>query len=550
MTPSSVDRASGDDRGLARVLGLGEVLCFGLGNCLGAGIYVTVGTAMVTCAGPAISVSFVVGGFSALMTALCYAELASQPELANTCGSAYTYGAATLGPLAGLLCGWYLSLGYLLGAAAVARGWAHYMQVLLGPWGAPGSYLGTQFFKEYAVPGPWTGGLISIEVAPPVLCVLLTCIALTGTKVSAHFNMLLTVANLLVILVFVAVGLYYFDSANMTPFTQAPHGEGGFGGIVAGAGLVYFAFLGYDAVTALAGETKEPGRIIPKAVILTVLCVTAVYTACAVALAGMMPSGSVSTNAPLTAALVAKGASGVAVVIGFGAVLTSAANAFCALIGQPRIWFAMARDGLLPDVMMRVSPGTQVPVVATALAGAACTLLSGTLEVESLIKVTSASSLMVFNVVAIGLCRRRMQQTTLGNVSFARSTSLVLLSFLCGCLALGFFIPSGLRSVPTYTSGAVCFLAAATVCALWPWQTMAQQAQGDEQVFVVPGGPLVPLVAVLVNSMLLGSLGIGTLTQLIVWTLPALVFYLISLLRNAARTEQTPIVGKDSKALS
>jgi len=537
------------DRGLPRVLGLGEVVSFGFGNCLGAGIYVTVGAAMVNCAGPSVFLSFLLGGFSSLMTAMCYAELASQPELAHTTGSAYTYTVATLGPIVGLLCGWYLSIGYLLGAAAVARGWAHYMQVLLGSWAVPGSQLGTLLFEQHVVPGPWPPGLLSVEAAAPMLCLLLTTVVLSGTKTSARFNMALTLVNLLVIIVFVMSGLYYFDSANFTPFTKAPQGDGGLAGIVAGAGLVYFAFLGYDAVTAFAGEARDPSRTIPRAVILTVLGVTAIYTSCAVALAGMVLADSVSTEAPLANALVAKGCHNLATLIGCGAILTSAANTFCALLGQPRIWFAMARDGLLPPWLMGVNPITQVPEVATMLAGLVCIVLSAALRVEMLIKVTSASSLVVFNFVAIGLCKRRTEQAYAhgGIGPFINVISVALLLFLCGCLMLGVSLQNGLHSLPTYVAMLVCFLAGITVCVLWPWG-MSPQDRCAHQVVVVPGGPLVPLVAVLVNSVLLGSLGTDTLKQLIFWTLPVLIFCLLSFFR-AVNPERFPLLAKHSRVL-
>jgi len=522
------ETSSPEGHELDRVLTFEHLICFGIGRSLGAGIYVTIGSALINCAGPSVCLSFIVGGMSAMFTAVCYAEMASQPALCRKSGSAYAYVTASFGPAAGFVCGWFLSLGYILGAAAVARGWASYCAVLLGDMVAPGTWTYTVLFQEHSFLEYSSNGLFSLQLAPVVMLILLLILVLKGTKESANFNTGMTCLNLMIIGVFICIGLLQFDAGNMTPFFQAPHGPGGVTGVVSGAGLVYFAFLGFDGVTALAGEAKQPERTIPKAVVSTVLGVTTIYALCAVALAGMQSANDVSSQAPLTAALQLKGHHKLASLVGFGALMSSAANAFCALLSQPRIWFAMAADGLLPRDLLKVHPTTKVPQSATLLAGLSCALLSGLLHIDHLVKITSASSLAVYSAVALGLCKCKFESSCEKLCPNSKViTQLALVAYACSSTLFGILLPTGSSPFVLSCAATGCILAAIVLIALWV-QNHKIGPLGSKQTFIVPGGPVIPLIAVLINSVLMGYIGWETMRHLFLWTMPAIALYVAS----------------------
>jgi APA family basic amino acid/polyamine antiporter len=416
---------------LKRSLGPVQLTLLGVGAIIGAGIFSTVGTAAAgdagrPGAGPALVLSFVITAVTCGFAALCYAEFASMVPIS---GSAYTYSYATLGELVGWIIGWDLIIEYAVGNVAVAISWSGYFQELLRGFGiAFPAWLGTDYrgalqaadqvaaahakgidpatLGEGVVKGaqalaaaPHLGKLALVFNLPAFLIVMLVTVVLViGIRESAWFNSSMVVLKLAIITFFIAFGALYVKPANWTPF--APNGATG---IFTAASIIFFAYIGFDAVSTAAEETRNPKRDMPIAIISSLVVCTVIYIAVAAVLTGMLPWRQLGTAEPLATAFSGLGMKWPALFISLGAVFATTSVLVVFQLGQPRIFFSMARDGLLPEWAARVHPRFQTPHVTTWITGIVVGVFAGLLNIEEVVELTNIGTLFAFLLVCIGI---------------------------------------------------------------------------------------------------------------------------------------------------
>ncbi len=423
--------AEAPEGALRRSLGPFQLTLMGIGAIIGAGIFSTVGTAAAgggdhLGAGPALVVSFIMTAITCGFAALCYAEFAAMVPIS---GSAYTYAYATLGELVGWIIGWDLIIEYAVGNVAVAISWAGYFQQLLLGFGINfPDWLATDF--RTAVEGAHqaaaaaaahvdpstlgdavTQGARAMAQAPhlfglpivfnlPAFCIvmLVTWVLVIGIRESAWFNASMVILKLAIITVFVALGGFYVKPANWHPF--APNG---FAGISAAAAIIFFAYIGFDAVSTAAEETRNPKRDMPIAIIASLVVCTLIYVAVALVLTGMLPWRQLGTAEPLATAFSALGMKWPALFISLGAVFATTSVLVVFQLGQPRIFFSMARDGLLPQWAARVHPRYRTPYVTTIITGVAVAVFAGLLNINEVVELTNIGTLFAFVLVCVGI---------------------------------------------------------------------------------------------------------------------------------------------------
>jgi APA family basic amino acid/polyamine antiporter len=416
---------------LKRTLGPIQLTSLGIGAIVGAGIFSTVGTAAAggsahLGAGPALVVSFVLVAIACGFAALCYAELAAMVPVA---GSAYTYAYATLGELAAWIIGWDLILEYAVGNVAVAISWSGYFQELLRGVGFElPLWLGTdlrsaaQAAREVAAaraagadPATLGVGVLraaqALAEAPVVLGVpvvfnlpaflivmAITWVLVRGIKESAAVNTTMVVLKLAVIGFFILVGAFYVRPEYWRPF--APNG---FAGISSAAAIIFFAYIGFDAVSTAAEETRHPQRDLPIGMIASLIICTVIYILVAVVLTGLLPYHQLGTAEPLATAFSALGMTWTAGIIALGAVFATTSVLLVFQLGQPRIFFSMARDGLLPPWAARVHPRYRTPHVTTILTGLFVAAFGAVANINEVVELTNIGTLFAFVLVAAGV---------------------------------------------------------------------------------------------------------------------------------------------------
>jgi APA family basic amino acid/polyamine antiporter len=423
--------ADASETTLKRTLGPFQLTLLGIGAIIGAGIFSTVGTAASgggghLGAGPALVLSFVLTAITCGFAALCYAEFASMVPIS---GSAYTYAYATLGELVGWIIGWDLIIEYAVGNVAVAISWAGYFQELLRGFGVAfpdwlandyrtaldGAHqvaaahaagtdpaaLGDAVLQaaNALAQAPRIAGLPVIFNLPAFAIVMLvTWVLVIGIRESAWFNSSMVILKLVIISVFVGLGAFYVKPANWHPF--APNG---FAGISAAAAIIFFAYIGFDAVSTAAEETRNPQRDMPIAIMSSLVVCTIIYIAVAVVLTGMVPWRQLGTAEPLATAFSALGMKWPALFISLGAVFATTSVLVVFQLGQPRIFFSMARDGLLPKWAARVHPRHRTPYVTTWITGIAVGVFAGLLNINEVVELTNIGTLFAFLLVCIGI---------------------------------------------------------------------------------------------------------------------------------------------------
>jgi APA family basic amino acid/polyamine antiporter len=409
VKPISEAREAAEATGsnLRRVLGPGHLVLLGIGAIVGAGIFAQVGTAAAgddarLGAGPALIVSFALTAGVCGLCALCYAELASLEPMS---GSAYTYAYSTLGELIAWIIGWDLILEYAVGNIAVAVSWSGYFCNLtagLG-WEIP-KWLATDFHTGVKDPqllasAPQLAGIPIIVNLPAVgIVVALTALLVIGIRESAWFNALMVGVKLAVLAFFVGVGCCYVRPEYWHPF--APNG---WEGIQTGAAVVFFAYIGFDAVSTTAEECRNPRRDLPIGILGSLVACTLIYVIVAAVLIGMVPLAELRTAEPLTKALQLLGLDQAAGIVAFGSVVAHTAVLLVFQLGQPRILMAMARDGLLPPVFQRTHPRFRTPHVATLLTGAFVAVGAAFANFEETADLCSIGTLSAFLIVCIGV---------------------------------------------------------------------------------------------------------------------------------------------------
>ncbi len=378
--------AAPHEGGLKRALGAFELTLLGIGAIIGAGIFVLTGVG-ASYAGPGLVLSFVLAGFACAMAALCYAEFASMIPVA---GSAYSYSYATMGELIAWIIGWDLVLEYAVAAAAVAAGWSHYLTVILAGLGI---HLPSAITHA---PRTMPGAIINL---PALLVVLgITAILYVGVQESARINSIIVGIKLFAVLVVIAVGIFFVKPANWSPFLPL-----GWGGVLRGAAYIFFAYIGFDAVSTAAEEVVDPQRALPIGILTSLGVCTVLYIAVAGVLTGMVPMKLIDLDAPLASAFVTRGLNFAAGVISVGAVAGLTSVLLVLLLGQSRIFYAISRDGLLPPAFSRVHPVYKTPSMPTILTGVAVGLTAGLVPIKEIAELTNIGTLFAFVLVCLGV---------------------------------------------------------------------------------------------------------------------------------------------------
>jgi APA family basic amino acid/polyamine antiporter len=376
-----------DNTGLRRAVGTLDLTALGIGAIIGTGIFVIIGEAIGK-SGPAIVISFVVAGLTCLFSALSYAELASAIPVS---GSAYTYSYATLGELVAWIIGWDLIIEYGFSVAVVAVGWGGYLQDLLS------SLFGINIPDSIAGP-PGDGGTFNLPAV--VLVVAIAAVLTAGVRESARTNTVMVVTKLAILLFFIVVGFSAFHGDHFTPFQ--PHG---FNGTMDAAALIFFAYIGFDAVSTSGSEARNPGKALPRAIIGSLLIATVIYILVAVAAIGLTPADKLAgSEAPLTDAI-RQGAglgSWAGDLLSFGALVAITSVVLTILYGQTRIFFSMSRDGLVPRWFSKLN-ARRTPVRITVMFGLLVAALAAFIPLSELAELVNIGTLFAFLLVNIGV---------------------------------------------------------------------------------------------------------------------------------------------------
>ncbi|MCY8200084.1 branched-chain amino acid transporter BcaP [Bacillus subtilis] len=391
--------ATNGEKSLKRELGAFDLTLLGIGAIIGTGIFVLTGTGAVT-AGPGLTISFVVAALACLFAALSYAEFASSVPVS---GSVYTFTYATLGELLAFIIGWDLILEYMLAVSAVSVGWSGYFQSFLSGLGIHLPVVLT------AAPGAVKGTFTLFNLPAFVIVMAITYLLYLGIKESKRVNNIMVILKILVVLLFIAVAAVYVKPHNWQPFMPM-----GFGGVFSAAALVFFAFIGFDAVSSAAEETKNPAKDLPKGIIFSLLVCTILYVTVSAIMTGVIPFAQFAgVDHPVSLVLQSAGQNWVAGIIDIGAVLGMTTVMLVMLYGQTRVMFAMSRDGLVPGSLSKVHPKHKTPYVATWFFGTMSALLGSLVPLDELAKLVNIGTLSAFVLISVAVIVLRKKQPDL-----------------------------------------------------------------------------------------------------------------------------------------
>lgn len=376
-----------EQKKLPRILGPLDLTLLGIGSIIGTGIFVLTGIVAAQHSGPAVTVSFLLAGLACTLAALCYAEFAATVPIS---GSVYTYTYATLGEACAALIGWDLMLEYLLAVSAVASGWSAYFRSLLEGFGIYWPVL------LASPPGAGKGG--AIDLAAVLIVLTITVLLSRGLRESARVNSILVFIKLAVIFLFIFVGIKYIKPENWTPFMPF-----GFSGVIAGAATVFFAFIGFDAVSTAAEEVKRPQRDLPIGLVASLLICSALYVIVSLVLTGMVPFAQLDVSNPVAFALQFVGQNSFAGLISFGAICGITTVMLVMMYGQVRVSYSMARDGLLPKILSEVHPTFKTPFRNTWIVGIIAAAFAGFIDLALLAHLVNIGTLSAFVLVSIAV---------------------------------------------------------------------------------------------------------------------------------------------------
>jgi APA family basic amino acid/polyamine antiporter len=444
-----VDAAQSDadepEHRLKRTLGPIDLTALGIGAVIGAGIFSSTGSAAAgggghLGAGPALTVSFVLTAVACGFAALCYAELASMIPIA---GSAYTYAYVTLGEFLAWIIGWDLILEYAVGNVAVAVSWSGYFQSFIAGFGIhlPPWLVSTvnqaRATPEILAHAPHIGPIPIVMNLPAfVIVALLTVILVVGVKESARLNSIIVALKIVLVIGFVAVGGFWVAPANWHPF--APNG---FKGIMSGASVIFFSYIGFDAISTTAEEARNPQRDLPIGMFASLGICTVLYIAVTAVLTGMVPSSQLGVADPLALALQKAGLMRLAGVFSFGAMIAMTAVLLVFQLGQPRIFMSMARDGLLPSWAAKIHPRFRTPHVTTIITGLCVAVPAMFVDLNDVIEFTNIGTLFAFVLVSAGVIVLRYLEPNRPRPFRAPLVPLVPILSMLSCIALMIPLP-------------------------------------------------------------------------------------------------------------
>ncbi|MBN9621516.1 MAG: amino acid permease [Actinobacteria bacterium] len=419
----------------SNALGAFSLTLLGVASVVGAGIFVVTGDAAANYAGPAVLISFVLAGIVAGLTALCYAELAASIPVA---GSTYSYALAAFGSFVGWFIGWDLLLEYLFAASTVAVGWSGYLVSLCASVGIhiPHDLANAPFGSD--------PGIVNL----PALAIMLLCSGALylGTKESAIANNTMVALKLAILALVVGVGIFYISSTNLQPFlpaAEAGFGHFGWSGVLSGAGIVFFAYIGFDAVSTAAAEAREPRRTIPIGLIGTVLIATAIYVAVGFVLTGMLNYTHLGVADPVAAAVQAAGPSldWLLRLTDIAAVIGLASTVLVTLYGQTRIFMRMSEDGMLPPAFGKVGQKTKTPGFSIVLCGIVGGTVAALVPLSVLGELISIGTLLAFIIVSCGVVRLRRRYPDLERPFKVPALPLVAAAAILSSIALMATLP-------------------------------------------------------------------------------------------------------------
>ncbi len=455
-----LEEMEGDHR-LRRILGPVQLTSLGVGAIIGTGIFVLTGRAAHDTAGPALMLSFVVSGLACIFAALCYAEFASMAPVA---GSAYTYAYATLGELLAWIIGWDLILEYAVASSTVAHGWSHYFQdlignrfiaPLIGHLQVPHSLSLAPFDYDPSL-GRITATGTLFDLPALVIALIITVILVKGIHESASFNTAMVIIKLAVVLVVIGVGIFYVNPANWHPF--APHGYLGiklFGftigeadkggqplGMLAGAATIFFAYIGFDSISTHSEEARNPKRDVPIGIIASLVLCTILYIAVSGVLTGMVPSDQINIDAPVSKAFEHVGLPWIQLLVSAGALAGITSVLLVMMLSQPRIFLAMARDGLLPPFFSAVHDRFRTPWKSTILTGAFVGIVAALVPLRILADLVNIGTLLAFVIVCAAVLIMRKTNPDAHRPFRAPLMPLTAILGIALCLLLMFSLPA------------------------------------------------------------------------------------------------------------
>jgi APA family basic amino acid/polyamine antiporter len=395
---------------LPRTLSAWSLMALGIGNIIGAGIFVLTGQAAAANAGPAIGLSFVLSGIACGFAGLCYAEMASAVPVS---GSAYTYAYATMGRLLAWIIGWDLILEYALGASAVAVGWSGYVVSFLQDFGITVPPALTNAPLAYdAAHGTWQHTSAVVNLPAMLVTGVASLLLVLGTRESVRINNVIVAIKVAIVLIFVAAAVWFVSTANWVTATNpdgafippnAGPGQFGWSGVLRGAAVVFFAYIGFDAVSTAAQEAKNPQRDMPIGILGSLAICTALYVAVGFVITGIVPYDKLNVPDPIAVGIQAIGLRWLAPIINIGAILGLSSVILVSLLGQTRILYSMAQDGLLPRAFARVHARFRTPHLGTIVTGTIATILAGVLPLELIGELVSIGTLFAFAIVCLGV---------------------------------------------------------------------------------------------------------------------------------------------------
>jgi len=389
----ALQRESEGETDFRRTLGLWSLTAIGIGGIIGVGAFVLLGTASANNAGPAVALSFIIAGIASACAALCYAEFAGMIPVS---GSAYTYGYAVLGEIFAWIIGWDILLEYTLVVAVVAIGLSGYLNESLSGFGIE--------IPSWAASAPGAGEGGAVNLLAVVLCLFIAGLLYRGIETSARFNSAMVALKLAILVFVIALGAFYVEPGNLTPFFPF-----GIGGVLTGAAVVFFAVFGFETLTTAAEESVNPQRDLPRAVLISLAVAMVLYVLLSLVLTGMVPYTDLGTPAPVSAAFDSVGLTYVALIVAVAAVASILSVLFAFMLSASRIWFAISRDGLLPRWFSRTHPTYRTPYRPTVIIGVLTALVAGFLPIETVAELVNIGGLTAFVIVctAVIILRRR-----------------------------------------------------------------------------------------------------------------------------------------------